>query len=89
MLEERTFAQSVLFENNTWFIMGGEDSHGNTSDTTEYFDANGTNFIYDYKMPEHLSHHCAKMFNTSHLFTTGGSKHSSTPTNSFASSSRG
>ena len=76
MTEERTYAQSMVFENNTWFIMGGQDSLGNTSDTTEYLDVNGTNFLNEFKMPEHFSHHCAKMINSSHLFTTGGSKHS-------------
>ena len=76
LTEERTFAQSVMFENNTWFIMGGQDSQGNTSDTTEYLNANGTYFLSDSNMPEHFSRHCAKMINSSYLFTTGGSKQS-------------
>ena len=76
MTEERTFAQSIMFENNTWFIMGGQDSQGNTSDTTEYLDVNGTNFLNESKMPENMSRHCAKLINSSYLFTTGGSKQS-------------
>ena len=76
MKEERTFAQSMRFENNTWLIMGGEDSQGAISDTIEYLDVNGTNFIIGHKMPEYFSRHCAKMLNSSHLFTTGGSKQS-------------
>ena len=77
MTEERTFAQSMMFGNNTWYIMGGQDSQGIASDTSEYFTANGTIFVNGLKLPEHFSHHCAKLINTSHLFTTGGSKYSS------------
>ena len=77
MTEERTFAQSMVFENTTWFIMGGRDSHGIATDTTEYLDINGTNFVSHSKMPEYFSHHCAKKINNSHLFTTGGLKNPS------------
>ena len=78
MLEERTFAQSMIFENGTWFIMGGQDSQGIASDTTEYlYTLNEDYFMIGSVMPEYLSHHCAKMINSSHLFTTGGAKRSS------------
>ena len=76
MTEERTFAQSMMFENDTWFIMGGQDSQGTPSDTTEYLDVNEMIFVSKIIMPENFARHCAKMINGSHLFTTGGSKHS-------------
>ena len=80
MTEERTFAQSMMFDNNTWFIMGGQDAQGATSDTTEYLNMNKNlrnGFVSDSKMPEYFAGHCAKMINNSHLFTTGGFKNSS------------
>ena len=88
MTEKRTFAQSMLFDNNTWFIMGGEDSQGFISDTTEYLDVNGTDFAHGFKMPEQSSCHCGKNINGSHLFTSGGYKRSSLE-QPFVSLSRG
>ena len=90
MTEERSFAQSVRFENETWFILGGEDSEGHASDTTEYMNADGTSFMNGARMPEHVTRHCAKMINSTHLFITGGSrKSSSVSAYTFLPSSRG
>ena len=73
MREERTFAQSMVFKNNSWFIMGGQNFQGFTLDTTDYLDSNATYFVADFtQMPDSFAQHCAKMINTTHLFTTGG-----------------
>ena len=75
MTEERTFAQSVMFENNTWLILGGQNSQNITTNTIEYLNTdNITYFLQHSRMPEHSAYHCAKMINKSHLFTTGGIK---------------
>ena len=70
--EDRTFAQSIMFANNTWFIMGGRNSRGIVLETTEYLDANATEFVYNINMPMRFAQHCAKMISHSELFTTGG-----------------
>ena len=77
MTEERTFAQSMMFENSTWLVMGGQDSQGITTDTTEYMDVYNMTFESHSAMPKQMALHCAKMINSSHLFTTGGVEHSS------------
>ena len=76
MQEERTFAQSTMFDNGTWFIMGGQNSQRITSNTTEYLSTSNDHFMNGLEMPDFFSHHCAKMINSSHLFTTGGYKNS-------------
>ena len=81
MKESRSFAQSIVFENDTWFIMGGIDSQGEALVTTEYLNINQTQFVTaNIRIPERSAKHCAKKINSSHLFTTGGNK-SMTATN--------
>ena len=74
LITARTFAQSMLFENNTWFVLGGEDSYGVTLHTTEYLELGSSNFMNSNPTPTPFSKHCAKMINATHLFTTGGLK---------------
>ena len=85
MLEERTFAQSMIFKNDTWLILGGQNSQGITLGTIEYMNSNEMIFESYSNMPENVAHHCAKMINVSHLFTTGGSKVSSLSDSSVSS----
>ena len=72
MRENRTFAQSMILGNNSWLIMGGEDSQGAISLSTEYLDIDAIGFPENIELPLQFSHHCAKIINASHLFTTGG-----------------
>ena len=72
MKEERTFAQSMLFDNKSWLIMGGHNSHGIALDTAEYLAFNDVDFVRNVSMPFDFTMHCAKMINSSHIFTTGG-----------------
>ena len=78
MIYERIYAQSLSFENNTWFLFGGEDSQGTAQNSTESVDSNQKEFIDGIDMPEKFSKHCAKLANASHAFTTGGKEGTTT-----------
>ena len=72
LLQQRTFAQSVVLENGTWLILGGQDSQGRTHDTTEFLDVNATEFVFGVEMAKRLAKHCVTMVNRSLLFAAGG-----------------
>ena len=72
LTQERSFAQSLMLDNDTWFIMGGQDFHERSTHSTEYLGSNSTGFVPGIAMPEMLAKQCAKMINSSQLFITGG-----------------
>ena len=74
MISARSFAQSIVLENGTFFVMGGEAAEfGDIFYTTEFLDSITSEFFQNgIVMPERLTKHCASKINSSHLFLSGG-----------------
>ena len=70
MIHSRAFAQSVMFNNGSFFVTGGINENHIVLDSTEYF--NGTIFTYGPNLPASISQHCNLLFNETHMIMAGG-----------------